>query len=83
MEAPEDVSVRDQLSHDRVRETIICVLLFICLYIISYLVIIHCNRNAEFTTGTCESVRPKVRGVEVRSRHRLQGLLGFCSSVLY
>ncbi|CAB1315027.1 unnamed protein product [Coregonus sp. 'balchen'] len=56
MEAPEDVSVREQLFHDRVRETIIRVLLFIGLYIISYLVITHYKRNTEFTIG-CVSVR--------------------------
>uniref|UniRef100_A0A673Z1R1 Limb development membrane protein 1 like n=1 Tax=Salmo trutta TaxID=8032 RepID=A0A673Z1R1_SALTR len=54
MEAPEDVSVREQLFHDRVRETIICVLLFICLYIVSYLVITHYKRNAEFTIDNSE-----------------------------
>ncbi|XP_010879925.2 limb region 1 homolog-like protein [Esox lucius] len=54
MEAPEDVSVREQLFHDRVRETIICVLVFVCLYIVSYLVITHYKRTAEFTLDDSE-----------------------------
>ncbi|KAM6981380.1 limb region 1 homolog-like protein [Aplochiton taeniatus] len=54
MKSPEDVSVREQIFHDRVRETIICVLLFICLYIVSYLVITHYKKNSEFTTDDSE-----------------------------
>ncbi|XP_023687040.2 limb region 1 homolog-like protein [Paramormyrops kingsleyae] len=53
MEA-DDVSVREQLFHDRVRETIIFVLFFICLYILSYLVITHYKKNAEFMTDDSE-----------------------------
>ena len=29
----------------------ICVLLFICLYIVSYLILTHFKKNAEFVTG--------------------------------
>ncbi|KAJ8403969.1 hypothetical protein AAFF_G00343190 [Aldrovandia affinis] len=47
MEA-DDVSIREQIFHDRVRETIISVLLFVCLYIVSYFVVTHYKRNAEF-----------------------------------
>ncbi|XP_056589790.1 limb region 1 homolog-like protein [Triplophysa dalaica] len=50
----EDVSVREQLFHDRVRETIICVLLFICLYILSHLILTHFKKNAEFVTDDIE-----------------------------
>ncbi|XP_036387978.1 limb region 1 homolog-like protein [Megalops cyprinoides] len=53
MEA-DDVSIREQLFHDRVRETIICVLLFVCLYIVSYLIITHFKKNAEFVTDDDE-----------------------------
>uniref|UniRef100_A0A4W5NPS4 Limb development membrane protein 1 like n=1 Tax=Hucho hucho TaxID=62062 RepID=A0A4W5NPS4_9TELE len=35
-------------------ENYICVLLFICLYIVSYLVITHYKRNAEFTIDNSE-----------------------------
>ncbi|XP_016113319.1 limb region 1 homolog-like protein [Sinocyclocheilus grahami] len=48
----EDVTVREQLFHDRVRETIICVLLFICLYILSHFILTHFKKNAEFVTVT-------------------------------
>uniref|UniRef100_A0A672PG22 Limb development membrane protein 1 like n=1 Tax=Sinocyclocheilus grahami TaxID=75366 RepID=A0A672PG22_SINGR len=47
----EDVTVREQLFHNRVRETIICVLLFICLYILSHFILTHFKKNAEFVTG--------------------------------
>ncbi|XP_028308751.1 limb region 1 homolog-like protein [Gouania willdenowi] len=50
----EDVSVREQLFHNRVRETIICVLLFSCLYILSYLILTHFRKNAEFVTDDTE-----------------------------
>ncbi|XP_034001110.1 limb region 1 homolog-like protein [Trematomus bernacchii] len=50
----EDVSVREQLFHNRVRETIICVLLFICLYIVSYLILTHFKKTAEFITDDVE-----------------------------
>ncbi|KAG7471892.1 hypothetical protein MATL_G00102730 [Megalops atlanticus] len=53
MEA-DDVSVREQIFHDRVRETIICVLLFTCLYILSYLIITHFKKNAEFVSDDSE-----------------------------
>ncbi|XP_063070829.1 limb region 1 homolog-like protein [Engraulis encrasicolus] len=50
----EDVTLREQLFHDRVRETLICVLLFSCLYIICYLVVVHYRRIAEFATDNDE-----------------------------
>lgn len=50
----EDVTVREQLFHDRVRETIICVLLFICLYILSHFILTHFKKNAEFVTDDIE-----------------------------
>uniref|UniRef100_A0A4W6FBT4 Limb development membrane protein 1-like n=1 Tax=Lates calcarifer TaxID=8187 RepID=A0A4W6FBT4_LATCA len=53
MEA-DDVSVREQLFHNRVRETIICVLLFTCLYIVSYLILTHFKKTAEFVTDDIE-----------------------------
>ncbi|KAI1892247.1 hypothetical protein AGOR_G00131390 [Albula goreensis] len=53
MEA-DDVSVREQIFHDRIRETIICVLLFICLYILSYFIITHFKKIAEFVTDDSE-----------------------------
>ncbi|KAJ8397058.1 hypothetical protein AAFF_G00011120 [Aldrovandia affinis] len=53
MEA-DDVSVREQIFHCRVRETIICVLLFICLYIFSYFIITHFKKNAEFVSDDRE-----------------------------
>ncbi|XP_076022684.1 limb region 1 homolog-like protein [Genypterus blacodes] len=53
MEA-DDVSVREQLFHNRVRETIICVLLFSCLYIVSYLILTHFKKPAEYVTDDVE-----------------------------
>ncbi|XP_068601821.1 limb region 1 homolog-like protein [Brachionichthys hirsutus] len=50
----DDVSVREQLFHNRVRETIICVLLFTCLYIVSYLILTHFKKAAEFVTDDVE-----------------------------
>ncbi|KAM6977149.1 limb region 1 homolog-like protein [Aplochiton taeniatus] len=50
----DDVSVREQLFHNRVRETIICVLLFTSLYILSYLILTHFKKNAEFATDDIE-----------------------------
>ncbi|XP_035014675.1 limb region 1 homolog-like protein [Hippoglossus stenolepis] len=50
----DDVSVREQLFHNRVRETIICVLLFTCLYILSYLILTHFKKTAEFVTDDVE-----------------------------
>ncbi|CAN9516116.1 unnamed protein product [Ophioblennius macclurei] len=50
----DDVSVREQLFHNRVRETIICVLLFSCLYMVSYLILTHFRKNAEFVTDDTE-----------------------------
>ncbi|XP_063064714.1 limb region 1 homolog-like protein isoform X1 [Engraulis encrasicolus] len=50
----EDVSVREQQFHGRVRETLICVLLFSCLYILSYLILTHFKKNAEFVTDDIE-----------------------------
>ncbi|XP_017270722.1 limb region 1 homolog-like protein [Kryptolebias marmoratus] len=53
MEA-DDVSVREQLFHNRVRETIICVLLFTCLYMVCYLILTHFKKAAEFVTDDVE-----------------------------
>uniref|UniRef100_A0AAY4EKI0 Uncharacterized protein n=1 Tax=Denticeps clupeoides TaxID=299321 RepID=A0AAY4EKI0_9TELE len=53
MEA-DDVSVREQLFHDRVRETVICVLLFVYLYILSYFILTYFKKNAEFVTDDIE-----------------------------
>ncbi|KAJ3587116.1 hypothetical protein NHX12_013506 [Muraenolepis orangiensis] len=50
----DDVSLREQLFHNRVRETIICVLLFTCLYIVSYFILTHFKKNAEFVTDDVE-----------------------------
>ncbi|KAM9785420.1 limb region 1 homolog-like protein [Neosynchiropus ocellatus] len=50
----DDVSVREQLFHNRVRETIICVLLFSCLYMVCYLVLAHFRKTAEFVTDDSE-----------------------------
>uniref|UniRef100_A0A3Q1JGP9 Limb development membrane protein 1 like n=1 Tax=Anabas testudineus TaxID=64144 RepID=A0A3Q1JGP9_ANATE len=50
----DDVSVREQLFHNRVRETIICVLLFTCLYMVSYLILTHFKKTAEFITDDVE-----------------------------
>ncbi|KAM7411918.1 hypothetical protein PAMA_021748 [Pampus argenteus] len=50
----DDVSVREQLFHNRVRETIICVLLFTCLYMVSYLILAHFRKTAEFITDDIE-----------------------------
>ncbi|XP_046896472.1 limb region 1 homolog-like protein isoform X1 [Hypomesus transpacificus] len=50
----DDVSVREQLFHNRVRETIICVLLFTCLYMVSYLILTHFKKNADFVTDDIE-----------------------------
>lgn len=50
----DDVSLREQLFHDRVREILICVQLFICLYILSYLILTHFRKNAEFVTDDTE-----------------------------
>ncbi|XP_048874065.1 limb region 1 homolog-like protein [Brienomyrus brachyistius] len=53
MEA-DDVSVREQMFHDRVREIIICILLFVCLYIVSHLIITHFKKSAEFVADDSE-----------------------------
>ncbi|XP_012684843.2 limb region 1 homolog-like protein [Clupea harengus] len=50
----DEVTLREQLFHDRVRETIICVLLFSSLYIICYLIVTHYRKNAEFSTDDDE-----------------------------
>ncbi|XP_012776662.1 limb region 1 homolog-like protein isoform X2 [Maylandia zebra] len=50
----DDVSVREQLFHNRVRETIICVLLFTCLYMLSYLILNQFRKTAEFVTDDVE-----------------------------
>ncbi|XP_062871026.1 limb region 1 homolog-like protein isoform X2 [Trichomycterus rosablanca] len=54
METEYDVSIREQLFHDRVREILICVHLFFCLYVLSYLILTHFKKNAEFSTDDIE-----------------------------
>ncbi|XP_062396373.1 limb region 1 homolog-like protein [Sardina pilchardus] len=49
-----DVSIREQQFHERVRETLICVILFSSLYIVSYLILTHFKKNAEFVTDDVE-----------------------------
>ncbi|KAJ8258967.1 hypothetical protein COCON_G00179790 [Conger conger] len=53
MEA-DDVSIREQIFHDRVRETLICVLLFACLYIASFFIVSHYRKNADFVADDNE-----------------------------
>lgn len=36
----------------------ICVLLFVCLYMVSYLILTHFRKAAEFVTGKLESLSP-------------------------
>ncbi|KAJ8370054.1 hypothetical protein SKAU_G00100820 [Synaphobranchus kaupii] len=53
----DDVSVREQIFHNRVREIIICILLFICLYILSYFIITHFKKTfcvCEFVSDDSE-----------------------------
>ncbi|XP_037540092.1 limb region 1 homolog-like protein isoform X2 [Nematolebias whitei] len=50
----DDVSAREQLFHNRVRETIICVFLFTCLYMVCYLILTHFKKPAEFVTDDNE-----------------------------
>ncbi|XP_014848783.1 PREDICTED: protein LMBR1L [Poecilia mexicana] len=50
----DEVSIREQLFHNRVRETIICVLLLTCLYMVCYLVLTHFKKTAEFITDDIE-----------------------------
>lgn len=50
----DEVSIREQLFHNRVRETIICVLLFTCLYMVCYLVLTHFKKAAEYVTDDLE-----------------------------
>ncbi|KAM4738181.1 limb region 1 homolog-like protein isoform 2-T2 [Anableps anableps] len=50
----DEVSIREQLFHNRVRETIICVLLFTCLYMVCYLILTHFKKTAEFVTDDIE-----------------------------
>ncbi|XP_077339465.1 protein LMBR1L [Lithobates pipiens] len=54
MEADQDVSLREQLFHDWVRECIICSLLFATLYLLSYMVITKFKKHADFTTVDLE-----------------------------
>ncbi|KAM9343290.1 limb region 1 homolog-like protein [Pholidichthys leucotaenia] len=50
----DDVSVREQLFHNRVRESLICIILFTCLYILSYLILTYFKKTAEFATDDAE-----------------------------
>lgn len=47
MEA-DDVTLREQLFHDQVRESIICTLLLVFLYMLSYGIITKFKKNADF-----------------------------------
>ncbi|KAH0629265.1 hypothetical protein JD844_011204 [Phrynosoma platyrhinos] len=44
------LSAREQLFHERVRECIICALLFASLYILCYFILTHFKRHTDFTT---------------------------------
>ncbi|XP_043537759.1 limb region 1 homolog-like protein [Chiloscyllium plagiosum] len=50
----DDVMIRAKLFHNRVRECIICALLFTALYILSYLVITRFKKNADFAADNNE-----------------------------
>ncbi|XP_041436813.1 protein LMBR1L isoform X1 [Xenopus laevis] len=54
MEVNQDVSVREQIFHDWVRECIICSLLFSTLYLLSYIVITKFKKHADFATVDVE-----------------------------
>uniref|UniRef100_A0A803K9Z9 Limb development membrane protein 1-like n=1 Tax=Xenopus tropicalis TaxID=8364 RepID=A0A803K9Z9_XENTR len=54
MEVNQDVSVREQIFHDWVRECIICTLLFSTLYLLSYIVITKFKKHADFATVDVE-----------------------------
>ncbi|KAG8452380.1 hypothetical protein GDO86_004253 [Hymenochirus boettgeri] len=54
MEVDQDVSVREQLFHEWVRECIICTLLFSTLYLLSYMVITKFKKHADFATVDVE-----------------------------
>ncbi|NXJ58710.1 LMBRL protein, partial [Spizaetus tyrannus] len=43
------LAVREQLFHDRVRECIICALLFVSLYILCHFIITHFKKHTDFT----------------------------------
>uniref|UniRef100_A0A8C6VEG4 Limb development membrane protein 1 like n=1 Tax=Naja naja TaxID=35670 RepID=A0A8C6VEG4_NAJNA len=48
------LSAREQLFHERVRECIICILLFGSLYILCYFILTYFKRHTDFTTGNWE-----------------------------
>uniref|UniRef100_A0AAY4D0R6 Protein LMBR1L n=1 Tax=Denticeps clupeoides TaxID=299321 RepID=A0AAY4D0R6_9TELE len=50
----DDVTLREQLFHHRVRENLICALLFAGLYIVAYLIITHYRKSAEYATDDDE-----------------------------
>uniref|UniRef100_A0A3B5LDZ9 Limb development membrane protein 1-like n=1 Tax=Xiphophorus couchianus TaxID=32473 RepID=A0A3B5LDZ9_9TELE len=56
----DEVSIREQLFHNRVRETIICVLLFTCLYMVCYLILTHFKKTAEFITDIEDATVNKI-----------------------
>uniref|UniRef100_A0A8C0GLZ0 Uncharacterized protein n=1 Tax=Chelonoidis abingdonii TaxID=106734 RepID=A0A8C0GLZ0_CHEAB len=45
------LGLREQLFHERVRECLICTLLFASLYILCHFIITHFKKHADFTTG--------------------------------
>ncbi|XP_054995959.1 limb region 1 protein homolog isoform X2 [Sorex araneus] len=47
MDAPDEVSAREQLFHSQVRESTICFLLFAVLYVISYFIITRYKRKSD------------------------------------
>ncbi|ETE69208.1 Protein LMBR1L, partial [Ophiophagus hannah] len=54
------LSAREQLFHERVRECIICTLLFSSLYILCYFILTYFKRHTDFTTGNWEGGQIKV-----------------------
>ncbi|XP_062366945.1 protein LMBR1L isoform X5 [Cinclus cinclus] len=46
---PDALAVREQLFHERVRECIICALLFASLYILCHFIITHFKKHTDFT----------------------------------
>uniref|UniRef100_A0A8C5UB09 Uncharacterized protein n=1 Tax=Malurus cyaneus samueli TaxID=2593467 RepID=A0A8C5UB09_9PASS len=45
------LAVREQIFHERVRECIICALLFASLYILCHFIITHFKKHTDFTAG--------------------------------
>ncbi|NWX19308.1 LMBRL protein, partial [Aegotheles bennettii] len=45
------LAVREQLFHERIREWIICALLFVSLYILCHFIITHFKKHTDFTAA--------------------------------